>query len=689
VAARYDRPFGTVAAAASFISIGLASIYWMARSGLVNPVRPVIEVTALSLFMINAPCIAQLVTRRVSPALTWRTSWSAYWLLSMLAVVLAGRFIGHQALPVFVAGGTVAFLVMAISWIRSGSLWRSAIVVAGSLAFSTFAGGVVWGRIYKSPLFMEMLSATGVVHHDPIGLAGNANMLLTYRVPTPGLDGIPPMLYHWGTPWMFGQMSELLGRSTLDFYNFGYVITILPFFFGGILAFSTEMRTVLGRAASIDLRDNLRLLFVLLIAVVGVFPITGMDAMGVWTSNLMISESYAAGLPVALMLFSTTVIWWRTDRRDWIFPALVLVPGILVLGYLKISMMILGFLVAIYAGFRKKLYRRPGFIVIGIALSALVFITWGNVSLPEHREGLVPLDYLKGFVPPAWWPFFFLVHLFWSWFYVAIRMRAENVATMTDLRAALRENRILDAEIVALVALAGVGPGLVTHIDGGSAFYFSDIQRWLAVGLLIGLAGTLLHLPVILDSRERGFAPGRIRVRTLFVALVGPPMLFSMAANFVHWTRRMIAMNEATMEAVRAAGGIERTKNYLLLQELQEIARIPRAEKERTALFIPQTETKYWTLLERPGACSFSGHVAPTITGIAAVDGMPPYGCKLSRYYGLGLFEPRSRPQAPQDTLPQVLCGRARPMGASRILTVHFDSTGRATKRVDECRTAG
>ena len=690
MAARYDRPFGTVAASASFLSIGLASIYWIARTGLENPVRPVVEVTALSLFMINAPYVAQLITRRVSPALTWRTSWSAYWLLSVLLTVMAGRFVGHPALPFFVGAGVIAFAVMLASWLRSSSLWRSAIIIFGSLAFSTFAGGVVWGRIYKSPLFMEMLSATGIVHHDPIGLASNAHMLLTYGVPTPGLDGIPHMAYHWGTPWMFGQMSDLLGGTPLDFYNFGYVITILPFFFGGILAFATEMRTVLARAASIDLRDNLRLLIVFLIAVVGVLPITGMDAMGVWTSNIMISESYGAGLPVALLLLSMTVIWWRSDRRDWIYPALVLVPGILLLGYLKISMMILGFLAAMYAGLRKKLYRRPGFIVIAIALTALFLVTTTNVSLPEHREGLVPLDYLKGFVPRVWWPFFFLVHLFWSWFYVALRFRAEGIASLDDLRAAMKDDRILDVEFVALIAIAGVAPGLVTHIDGGSAFYFSDIQRWISVGLIIAGAGTMLQLPKLVGrDGSTGFSFGAIRLRTLLIVLIAFPMLVSMASNFVHWTRRMLAMNAETMRAVNEAGGMRNTMNYTLLSELEEIGRTPRPEKARTALFIPQTETKYWTLLKRPGACSFTGHVAPTLTGIAAVDGMPPYGCELSRYYGLGLFQKRSRPQVPQDTLPQTLCAKALRNGLTRVMTVHFDSTGRATKRVDECRTAG
>jgi len=690
MAAYDDRSFGTVAAAASSLAIGLAAIYWTSRNGLANPARPVIDVTAVSLFMINAPYVARMISRRIGVATSWATSYSTYWLAAVLITLLAGRFIGSAALVVFVVAGIVAFAVSMGDWLRSGSLWRSATVLTGGLAFSTFAGGVVWGRIYKSPLFFEMLSVDGIVHHDPIGLAGLANMLITYGVPTPGLDGIPHMAYHWGTPWMFAQLSQLLGTSTLGFYNFGYVVTILPFFFGGMLCFATELRGAVNRAAGSDLRDNLALLAILPVAVIGVFPITGMDAMGVWTSNLMISESYAAGLPVALLLFATTVLWWTGGARGWIFPALVLPLGILLLGYLKISLMILGFLAVMYAAVRKQLYRQPGFIVIGVALTAAFLFTWTNVSLPEHREGIVPLDFLKGFVPPAWWPFFFLVHLFWTLLYVTLRLRAESVGTFSDLRDVVRAGKVLDVEIVTLIALAGIGPGLFTHIDGGSAFYFSDIQRWLSVGMLIAGAGTLLRFPSrpATGDQPRPFAIGRIRMSTIFIALVAAPLAVSMGANFVHWTKRMMAANAATREAIAGVGGIEGTRNHLIITELQRLASLPRTDRRTTALFIPQSETRYWTLLAREGACSFSGHVAPTLTGIAMIDGMPPYGCTLSRYYGLGLFEQRSREQLPADTLPATLCARAARHGLSRVMTAHFDSTGRATTRVDECRTA-
>lgn len=711
-----DRSFGTVAVASSFLAIGLAAIYWTLRDGFVNPVAPPAKAALLSLFIINTPYALRSLTRRITERYWWATSYSFYWILSFLLAAIAGKLAivtGVNAFPVLAALGVAAFVYVFADWIRGAAFWRSFVVIAGALFFSTFAAGVVWGRIYKSPLFMEMLQVNGIVHHDTLALAAIANMLRTYGMPAPGLDGIPYMAYHWGSLWSFGSLAELLGSTTLGFYNLGYVVTILPLFFGGILAFAVEAS---GRRQ--DLRKRLKVLAILLVAVIGVFPITGMDSIGVWTSNLMISESYAVGIGAALLLTGTTIVWGRSWLRraatspilrpaDWIFIGLVLPVGIIAVGMLKISLMILGFVAAIYCALRLGLLRRPAVAAIALVFSVAVAIAVVFVSLPAHREGFQPLDFLKGFVPLSWWPFFFVAQLFWSLLYIVLRLRAEGVVTTAELRTTLRLRRILDVEVVALIAVLGIAPGLVTHIDGGSAFYFSDIQRWLSVGLVMAGATTLMPW---MKSREKP-AGGGVSLRLIAIVFISLPLVASLLANSVYWTKRMAAANAGTrLDAYPSAlaadippgirglprlrdarllqAGLEAKPNYLPTLELQSLATLPRSERRRTAVFIPQSDRTYWDLLKRPGACSFSGHVAPALTGMSMVDGMPPFGCSLSKYYGLGLHEKRSRDQTAADTIPAALCGRVRPFGLSRIMTIHFDPTGRAITRVDECRIA-
>lgn len=715
------RPFGTVAVSASFLSLGVAGIYWLSRTGFVNPVRPVLEVSALSLLLINGPYIAAWAGNRRGWQRSWATSHSFFWLLLTMLVTIAGRFASSEfTLLVLAIAGVISFLLTLGDWLRRGQWWRSAIIVAGSLAFSTFVAGVVWGRIYKSPLFMEAMAVGRPVHHDPVTLAAIGNMFGTYGVPSPGIDGIPWMAYHWGTPWMFAQLARLLGTDILDFYNFGYVVLMLPFLFGGILCFSTEVRLALlqkengaGGAVSADLRDNLPLIGLFLIAIVGVFPITGMDALGVWTSNVMISESYAVAVAVALLLAGTAVGFWRSGERqsvdsqmrqsDWIYAALFLPAGILVLGYLKLSLMMLAYVAFMYAALRLRFYRRPAFLVIGALLTAGFFYVFVNVSLPQHREGIVPLDFLWGYVPPRWWPFFFLFHLFWSWLFVALRLRSAGVRRVAELRQAISSRRILDAELVALVAIAGLGPGLVFHINGGSAFYFSDVQRWVSVGLVIACAGILL--PAV--------RPGRMRsgLGWLAVALVGAPLLYSMASNSVYWTRRMLSANVETRlaayppeVAARIPGGVgslpllldsrylqkgvEGSTRGRVIASLRTLAALPDEDRRRTGIFIAQSETEYWGLMVRDGACTFAGYVAPALTGMAMVDGMPAYGCPLIPYYGMALYDARSRAQIPADTLPDQLCRRAAKYALNRVMTLHFDADGRVATRVADCPSA-
>lgn len=643
------------------------------------------------------------------------SSYSILWLAALLLTAVAGRIAGPgSGLPSIVLGaaGALAFAVTLFRWLAAGSVRSSLTIIGGSSLFALWTSGVVWGRIYKNPLFFENLAVNGMVHHDSLHLAAFANMLRTYGVASTGLDGLPYIPYHWGTPWLFAQWSNLLGVSVLDFYQLAFPVMMIPFFFGGILAAATE---IVNLEFAEDLRNDLRPWLLLLAAGIGFIPITALDAMGVWTSNVVISESYAVAVPVALLLFSATLVFWRglgNRVADAVFAVVVLPLGIVALGYLKISLMILGFLLAIYIGIRLGVYKRPVFVAGGILLSGLVAITYPLVSLPAHNEGLSPLDFMGDYVPRRWWPFFFVAQLFWSWVYVVLRVRRERVRTLGDLSAAIRDRRLLDVEAVALVALAGVAPGLIIHIDGGSAFYFSDVQRWLAVTLLIAGAGSLLRwqgrdavpliAPVITVPESRATTPWSLRgapASHLLLVFIGIPMVVTMGFNATRWAGQMLRENAATRRALYSASGaatpvaaigalsqltdpsilqpaLRSTRRFIALGQLGALNGLPHADRRRTALFIPQSESMYWSILARPGACTFAPFVAPALSGMAMVDGMPAVGCELSRYYGIGSYAPRTRPQTGEDASPAVLCGKARHSGLDRVLVLRFDDAG-------------
>ncbi|MDQ3082022.1 MAG: hypothetical protein M3R07_07385, partial [Gemmatimonadota bacterium] len=189
-----DRAFATVVVCSSIVAIGIAAVYWLSRTGFANPPRPILRTTGFSLFLISAPHIARRVIARRNDEISWASSYSFLWLAALLLTAVAGRIggPGSSVLSVLLATvGAAAFAAILVGWLKGSSIRRSIALIAGSGVFAVWTSGVVWGRIYKNPLFLENLAANGMVHHDSLHLAAFANMLRTYGVAGTGLDGLP------------------------------------------------------------------------------------------------------------------------------------------------------------------------------------------------------------------------------------------------------------------------------------------------------------------------------------------------------------------------------------------------------------------------------------------------------------------------------------------------------------------
>ncbi|MEP6508195.1 MAG: hypothetical protein ABJC63_08210, partial [Gemmatimonadales bacterium] len=563
--------------------------------------------------------------------------------------------------------------------------------------------------------------ATGKVHHDTLNLAATGNMLRTYHVASTGIDGLNYVPYHWGSAWLFAQWANLIGIDVLKFYQLSFPVIVIPFFFGGVVALAIFLRNRRRDEGSQPTRLSGSFWGVFIAIAVGIAPIVGLDAMGVWTSNVMISESYTIAVPAAL-LFAAVVMSWADGLNpnatslaesklgviDLLFLLVVIPGGIVLLGYLKISLMALAFAAVVYLGWRLKLYRRIQFLAAMLITAVVFYLTYKRVSLPAHHEGFVPLDYLSNFVPLPWWPFFLFVHLAWTWTYAVYRLRRENIHDLGELGTALKERRIVDVELIVALALVGVVPGLIIHIDGGSAFYFSDVQRWLAGAMLlswIAFAGTRLWPTRSPDARPGigGWPTRRLLIALLFVAAA-----CSIVLNALHWPLIMLRQNVAIREQLYEiadhpvttgrirnfvnlrdpailAVGLRNSPNYSMATALAQLQSTPASIRRQEALFIPQSDNHYWTSLARPVECSFQSFVGPALAGIAMVDGMPAVGCKLSKYYGVGSFAPRTAMEQAEETSDSALCARAKTIGATTVISMRFPGDS-VVRRDINCR---
>ena len=670
-------------------AIVLAFLYWLARNGFENPLFPIVATLGIALFILSVPVLVWWLAGARDGTLDWWRSQPFLAILGVAFTALAGMstsVLGEApAWVILIVGGTAAVWVV-FRWVRDVGFLRAAGVKVFALLFFTWAGGVAWSARHKHPLLMEALSYKANVHQDPLFNAAVANMIHAYGVPSTGVDGIPYVPYHYGASWLLAQWADLAGTDVLTFYNMGPSLVMIPVLGGALLLLVVEVRGAQRRRRKPPPRP-LELDYwaggALLAGTIGVIPSAALDAMGVWNRHVMISESYTTGLPVFLFVAALLLVFYdsgppsRTRLSSVWFVLLVLPLLFAALGLLKVSLMILTLGAVIWTVLRSGFWRQPLLLAAGAVWVITALVTYKLVALPSQNEGLVPLAFMRSSVPPAWWPWFPVVHLFWSWLYVVARVREEGARTVSELFARVKERRLLDAELVAAVALAGFIPGEILEIHGGSAIYLSDPQRWIALPLVMAMA-----------ARWIGSKTPGIRLSRVALAILAVPLLATLFRNATRAPETALRQNVTLRAQLYAQAGtapvswrhlrndsilqrgLERAPRYAIVSALRRLSAMPRGEKRRTALFIPQSDTAFWHFFPEPERCNVAPLAGPAITGLALVDGMPPLDCKFTDQYAFGLYSPRTVAQTDADLTDDRLCARAVAKGFSRLIVL-------------------
>lgn len=686
-----EEPRATAVVGSTVMATVLAVVYWISRVGFENPVLPVLETLGLSLFLLAAPLwITGFVHRWYK--IVWWTSQPVITLACIALTIGAGSVAGRtgvSAAPAFAVIGIALAQLTLVGWLsdRTSRAKSSLLFLSGASVFTVWCAGVIWGSRYKMPLFWESLSHKGNLHHDAFYLASIANMLETYGVPSTGLDGIPIIRYHFGSPWVFAKWADLLGTDVLSFYSLGYPLIVLPLFFSSLLLFSAELRDAFAGGETRSLRSDPRVWLVFLAATVGFIPTVALDALAVWNSNAFISESYLIGMPVFFFALGAGLAFGRErpfEIRSAGLDALVFlglfVPLILAaLGFLKISLMILAFALAIYLAFRLEWYSKP-IVLVSIVLSAIVVAaTYRVVSLPEHNTGISPFHFMRFDARQGWQQFFPLVHLLWTWVYLAARAWEESVRDFRSLGAAIAANRLLDAEAVAVVAVLGFVPGELIAIHGGSAVYFSDVQRWLALSFIIARIGHWAWRPA--PRPDSGGGMRAVRLSTVLLVLVATPFVATLFINLAQWPSRVLRTNLALRRDLAAGPSAYEP----IVTALRDIARLPDEQRKRSLLFIPQSSTQYWSMFAADNRCGFTPMIAPAIASVAMLDGMPAPDCDVTDQYNMTLYARRGRPQTTFDITDASLCAKAQARGFDRLIVLEAPDGATPRRRRVDC----
>lgn len=485
--------------AASFfccvLGLVLSFFYYISRIGFSsNPILPVLNCAGVCLFLVAGPTVLSFWKPGKDG---WPEKLFIAWgpLVLFLMVLLSSYSNSSVVLPLIVLTGFAAFGVVSYRFFMEGFLRKSLLFLFFSIWFSIWVACIVWGSGYLSPIF-DVFLATGKAHADVLYQASISSMIKTYGFPSSGLDGIPYLPYHYGSNWIFVRFSTFLSLPIITFFQMGYPIIFVTAFFSSFLSFVLFLSE--ARPVRTLLKSHFSRFFwiVWTLFFVGFLPIPFLHNMAMGFSTYLLGESYCVGL-MAFFWFLTVVLSHFSEERisssarafklaDFAFIVFFIPLFVGVLGFLKISFMYLSTGMFFYLFIRLALFKRVCFLFSAFVVSVVFLWVKGMCISAETSQATVAFfHYLSRYIKPAWIPAYFIFYFIWPLAYGVIVLRANNVTSFASLRQSFAKGKLIDAELIAVVAVLGMLPGAVLAIPGSGAVSFQEFQSFLGVACVL------------------------------------------------------------------------------------------------------------------------------------------------------------------------------------------------------------
>jgi hypothetical protein len=651
-------------------------VYALSRIGFAGPsVGSLLKVFALSLFCIVTPLLLKRTLKRIlgAESTAWYASSGALTfvvLLFVLILALVSGLINFPLVVVFEAASPLLLLYVCYRAAKAPVGRRPVISVLILAVMGVWVASVVWGSGYLTPLFVEQLIA-GKGQLDTIFHTGLSNMILTYGVPSTGIDGLTRISYHFGSHYLFAQLPFLLGVGVPEVYNLVYPVVFVPLMFNTFISFAIDVR----EHRRLDTPLGAAFWLLMTFAFVGVFPATVRKATAVgWNENI-VSESYLVAIILFFSIASVIISFWqsrssvltahgaeRPKAGDFVFlyGAVPVVMG--VIGFVKVSQMYLLFIPLVYLSIRLRLLKNPH-VVVSLLLSAIVFAFVYMMTAEREASPLMPFAFMRSYVSPLWWLFYPFVFYGLALAYFFMRTFGSGAARVGDIINGVRGRNLVDVEAVLVIALVGAVPGALIAIGGGSAAYFSGFQRWLALACILGVLdegmlrrmwngygngkplrdwngrstiGVIVIFLCAASSLENvavkvsDFVMSNLRVRNAIVQQSEPS--FDAEKSVQHSLRsfnlKALSATIAWLTSRQIQTNIQGCADYQGITALLRLGELPYAEKRGSALYIPPDVRAYWGMNRQISYTSLfwsktTPLLAPCLSGIALMGGVP------------------------------------------------------------------
>jgi len=673
------------------ISTFFSIVYLISRIGLDNINKTIVFKTLfLGYFILLAPYIVMrfLKSSRFKSSISIPGLDSVLTLIIIFLVTLVGFLQGNTSINLIIffliLGAVFLFITLFDHKLSYSNKLPQLLIII--ILFCLIIGimGRLWGSEYTGPLFYPERIINGNVHIDTLFHASITNMIKTYGVPSTGIDGLVNVSYHWGSHWIFAQFSKLLDIGALNFYQIGFSIIFIPLLLKTMLMTILDIRSLHKKKISLNVTNDYIFWGILSLGFLGLIPKFFILA---YNNSLITSESYLVSFIFTFLLISVLIFFEKSlVNRNWLknFFYIVGLPIIVgVIGLCKVSLMVVVTGLLFYLFFRKQYYRIYIYIIslINTIIITLFifFITTGinNNSkdldlLSNNNLRLLPIRSDNKIILTIFIIIFLLIVFIWSLIYISLKIISFKNRRCNFFIDNHKLYKTLEIEILVITCFFGTIPPLVMDISN-SAYYFYDIQRWIALIIILGGINSKIILErvniVIKNNQKEKFISIIKRFIISVLALILITNSFYPAyeyLKFQHDTRKSIAgyFFKEDKEKILA--------KYELIEIFKELDGMPTKEKQNTIIYILQSNKIYWDLALYKGnkKCIANPFLAPAITGIAMIDGIPEYGCEISNFYGYAKYAPRKNSE---DKDIKTIYNDARDKGFTNLIIINSD----------------
>ncbi|MCX8491976.1 MAG: hypothetical protein ORN54_13010 [Cyclobacteriaceae bacterium] len=320
----------------------------------------------------------------------------------------------------------------------------------------------------------------------------------------------------------------------------------------------------------------------------------------------------------------------------------------------KISTGVIVFCALSFLVFRKRLFLDKYMLIASIVnCLALFYAFWSTVTSSNDtfniQFGSFYNEYIKGslilYLFFQYWPALLLTLLI----VILTKLQAKSYASLNIIF--FNSTGFILIEIILISIFVGALPGLLIHIDGGSALYFSNVQFWFSSIAILSFTPYIERVVNKLKLHRQKIYYVSKKIAIICVVLIACKSLFFFLRNQVQIRNSLVFGNDykqseyaksvspgtlthMVIDQLSHSGDYKKNMQHLKLDVLKSLRDLPSSIKSKSIVYCENLAE-----LENVLTCGESTFYVTALTEMALINGLYWKDCFPTMSYGLDSYQ--------------------------------------------------